>query len=135
MNVTFQDHIIKRYNKNPFLTKNDTPYLVSTVHNVGIAKHDDRYIVLCRLHMHNGRSIINKAKSQDGFPDKWIIQPQDSWEVGGYVPNVVFTFGAVLEDNGTVKIYWDGANTVMHRGTEVVDDLVQLCLSDLRLPL
>ncbi len=49
--------------------------------------------------------------------------------------NAVFTFGAVPEDNGTVKIYWGGANTVMLRGTEVVDDLVQLCLSDLRLPL
>ncbi len=75
MNVTFQDHIIKHYNKNPLLTKDDTPYPVSTVHNASIAKHDDRYIMLSRLHMHDGRSIINKAKSQDGFPDKWIIQP------------------------------------------------------------
>ena len=75
MNMTNKDPIIKRYNKNPFLTKDDTPYPVSTVHNAGIAKHDDRYIMLFRLHMTNGRSIINKAKSQDGFPNKWIIQP------------------------------------------------------------
>ncbi len=28
------------------------------------------------------------------------------WEISGYVPKVVFTCGAVPEDDGTVKIYW-----------------------------
>jgi len=42
--------------------------------------------------------------------DSWILQPEDPWEITGYVHNVVFTCGAVLESDGTVKIYW-GAQT------------------------
>ncbi len=61
--------------------------------------------------------------------DDWILQPEDPWEVTGYVHNVVFTCGAVAEDDGTVKIYWGGADTVMCVGTARIDDLVNLCLS------
>ena len=64
-----------------------------------------------------------------GVSDQWILQPEDPWEVNGYVPNVVFTCGAVPEDDGTVKIYWGGADTVMCAGTAVIDELVALCLS------
>jgi len=63
-----------------------------------------------------------------GVSDQWILQPEDPWEVSGYVPNVVFTCGAVPEDDGTVKIYWGGADTVMCAGTAVIDDLIQCCL-------
>jgi hypothetical protein len=59
-----------------------------------------------------------------GVSDQWILQPEDPWEVTGYVPNVVFTCGAVPEDDGTVKIYWGGADTVMCAGTAVIDELV-----------
>ena len=45
--------------------------------------------------------------------DSWILQPEDPWEVTGYVHNVVFTCGAVAEPDGTVKIIWGGADTVM----------------------
>ena len=38
-----------------------------------------------------------------GVSDQWILQPEDPWEVSGYVPNVVFTCGAVPEDDGTGK--------------------------------
>lgn len=54
-----------------------------------------------------------------GVCDRWILQPEDSWEVNGYVHNVVFTCGAVAEDDGTVKIYWGGADRVMCVGTAV----------------
>ncbi len=64
-----------------------------------------------------------------GVADDWILQPEDSWEVTGYVHNVVFTCGAIPEDDGTVKIYWGGADTVVCMGTAVIDDLVGLCLS------
>lgn len=64
-----------------------------------------------------------------GVGDDWILQPEDPWERSGYVPNVVFTCGAVPEDDGTVKIYWGGADTVMCAGTAKIDDLVSLCLS------
>jgi len=67
-----------------------------------------------------------------GVGDRWILQPEDPWEITGYVPNVVFTCGAVPEDDGTLKIYWGGADKVMCAGTAVIDELVELCLTDSR---
>jgi len=307
-----QSPIVKRYPHNPVLTREDVPYPVATVHNAGIVKHDGRYIMLFRSHLHNGRSIIGKAESTDGFSftvdpepflipatngvfaeyeangvedlricpvedeyllaysayskhgvrialartrdfdvverislitqadyrnvvifpektdgryvrldrphseispwsiwisyssdlvhwgdsrvimksvpyhwdemkigpgappfktskgwlhiyhgvfqtmagavyrlgvalhdlqdpshiigvsDQWILQPEDPWEVTGYVPNVVFTCGAVPEEDGTVKIYWGGADSVMCVGTAMIDELVERCLTDSR---
>jgi len=309
-----KEPIIKRYEKNPILTKNEVPYPVETVHNASVVKHGDKYVMLFRAHLRNGRSIIGLAESEDGlrfrvrrepfitpdkeepfasyeeygvedpricdmdgeylitysayskhgvrvamaktidfiriervslitqadhrnvviFPEKfkghyarldrphseilpwsiwisyspdlihwgdskvvikpmayhwdemkigpgatpiktdkgwlniyhgvfktmagtvyrlgaalhdledpakimgvsdhWILQPEDPWEVNGYVPNVVFTCGAVPEDDGTLKIYWGGADTVMCTGTAVMDELVALCLSVSRPP-
>jgi len=70
-----------------------------------------------------------------GVGDRWILQPQDPWEVVGYVHNVVFTCGAVPEDDGTLKLYWGGADTVMCAGVAVIDELVELCLTDFRPPM
>jgi predicted GH43/DUF377 family glycosyl hydrolase len=64
-----------------------------------------------------------------GVADEWILQPEDPWEVTGYVHNVVFCCGAVAEDDGTVKIYWGGADTVMCFGTASIAELVELCRS------
>jgi hypothetical protein len=57
-----------------------------------------------------------------------ILQPEDPWEITGYVHNVVFTCGAVPEPDGTVKVYWGGADTVMCVGEANMSDLVGLCL-------
>jgi predicted GH43/DUF377 family glycosyl hydrolase len=62
-----------------------------------------------------------------GVGDSWILQPEDPWEITRYVHNVVFTCGAVSEPDGTVKIYWGGADTVMCVGEPNVSDLVALC--------
>ena len=67
-----------------------------------------------------------------GVGNRWILQPEDPWEITGYVPNVVFTCGAVPEDDGTLKLYWGGADKVMCAGTAIVDELVDLCLNDSR---
>jgi predicted GH43/DUF377 family glycosyl hydrolase len=67
-----------------------------------------------------------------GVGDRWILQPEDPWEITGYVHNVVFTCGAVPEENGTLKLYWGGADSVMCAGTAVIDELVELCLTDSR---
>ena len=64
--------------------------------------------------------------------DSWILQPEDPWEVSGYVHNVVFTCGAVPEEDGSVKIYWGGADTVMCVGVAQMDDLLEFCLNDSR---
>ena len=313
--ATFNNPIIKRHPLNPILTKEDVLYPVATVHNAGIVKHGNRYIMLFRSHQFNGRSIIGKAESTDGFSftvdpepfllpatdgvfaeyeacgvedlricplegeyllaysaysrhgvriglaktrdfksiqrlslitqadyrnvvifpekiggryvrldrphseispwsiwisyspdlihwgdsrvvmkpmvyhwdemkigpgappfktaqgwlhiyhgvfqtmagavyrlgaalhdlddparilgvsDQWILQPEDPWEITGYVSNVVFTCGAVPEEDGTVKIYWGGADMVMCAGTANIDDLLECCLHRPRPPL
>jgi len=67
-----------------------------------------------------------------GVGDRWILQPEDVWEVTGYVHNVVFTCGAIAEDYGTLKLDWGGADKVMCVGSAVIDELVELCLTDSR---
>jgi len=67
--------VINRYQNNPILTKKDVPYPVATVHNAGVIKHQDYYIMLFRSHLHNGRSIIGKAVSKDGYHFKVDAKP------------------------------------------------------------
>lgn len=67
-----------------------------------------------------------------GVADDWVLQPEDPWEISGYVHNVVFCCGAVAEDDGTVKIYWGGADSVVCVGTASIADLVDLCLTNAR---
>jgi len=302
-----EEPLVHRYEKNPILTKEQVPYTVETVHNAGVVKFNDRYIMLFRSHLRNGRSIIGIAESADGFhftvsrepfitpsglepfatyeefgvedpricelegeflitysaysrfgvrvtlartrdfktlerialitqadsrnvvifparfnglyarldrphteiapwsiwlsyspdlihwgnsrlvmrplpyhwdemkigpgatpirttegwlhiyhgvfktmdgaiyrlgvalhsledpgqvlavADDWILQPEDPWEKTGYVHNVVFTCGAVPEEDGSLKIYWGGADTVVCAGTASLQALVELC--------
>ena len=67
-----------------------------------------------------------------GVSDRWILAPEDPWEIVGYVHNVVFTCGAVAEDDGTLKLYWGGADKVMCAGTANIDELVDLCINESR---
>jgi predicted GH43/DUF377 family glycosyl hydrolase len=64
--------------------------------------------------------------------DDWILQPVDPWETTGYVHNVVFTCGCIPEVDGTIKIYWGAADTVMCVGTARKDELVDLCVNHSR---
>jgi len=64
--------------------------------------------------------------------DEWILQPEETYEITGYVHNVVFCCGAVVEDDGSVKIYWGGADKVMCVGTAMIEDLVDHCLENSR---
>lgn len=81
------------------------------VYRLGVALHD-----------------LNDPSKILGVSDDWILQPEDPWEISGYVHNVVFSCGAVAEDDGSVKIYWGGADAVMCAGEAKLDDLVDLCL-------
>lgn len=81
-----------------------------SVYRLGVALHD----------------LTNPAKII-GVGNSWILQPEDPWERIGYVHNVVFSCGAVAELDGTVKIYWGGADTVMCVGQALLADLVALC--------
>jgi len=91
------------------------PTMDGSVYRLGVALHD----------LKDPSNII-------GVGDKWILQPETEWEITGYVHNVVFTCGAVPEEDGTVKIYWGGADKVMNVGTANIEELVDLCLHDSR---
>jgi predicted GH43/DUF377 family glycosyl hydrolase len=64
--------------------------------------------------------------------DRWILQPEEVYEITGYVHNVVFSCAAVEEEDGSVKIYWGGADKVMCAGTARIEDLVDYCLEQPR---
>ena len=74
MNTPVKTNIIKRYEGNPILTRKDVPYPVETVHNAGVVKTGERYLMLFRAHRRNGRSIIGLAESSDGF--HFQVNPQ-----------------------------------------------------------
>jgi predicted GH43/DUF377 family glycosyl hydrolase len=64
--------------------------------------------------------------------DNWILQPEEIYEITGYVHNVVFSCAAVPETDGTVKIYWGGADKVMCVGTAILEELVDHCVNNPR---
>lgn len=94
------------------------PTMDGCVYRLGVALHD-----------------INDPSRIIGVGDNWILQPEEPYEITGYVHNVVFACGAVPEDDGTLKIYWGGADTVMCAGTARIKDLVDMCLTNPRKPL
>ncbi len=54
----------------------------------------------------------------------YILAPEKDYERTGEVNNVVFTCGAILEDNGEVKIYYGGADTCVCLATAKLSDLI-----------
>ncbi|MDD2476272.1 MAG: glycoside hydrolase family 130 protein [Dysgonamonadaceae bacterium] len=91
------------------------PTMAGSVYRLGVALHD----------LSNPAKII-------AVGDEWILQPEETYEITGYVPNVVFTCGAIPEPDGSVKIYWGGADTVMCVGTANIEELVDYCLNNSR---
>jgi predicted GH43/DUF377 family glycosyl hydrolase len=94
------------------------PTMDGAVYRLGVALHD----------------LADPAKVL-GVADDWIVSPEDSWELTGYVHNVVFSCGAIAEEDGTLKIYWGAADTVLCVGTAKIDELVALCRDKTRPPL
>jgi len=54
----------------------------------------------------------------------YILSPSEDYERIGDVDNCIFVTGNVLEDDGTVKIYYGGADTVMCLAYAKIDDLI-----------
>jgi len=94
------------------------PTMDGSVYRLGVALHN----------LKNPSEII-------AVGDQWILQPEEVYEITGYVHNVVFTCGAIPEGDGSVKLYWGGADKVMCVGTAMLDDLVDHCLNNPRKPM
>lgn len=56
-----------------------------------------------------------------------LLEPEESYELVGQTPSVVFTCGAVVEGDGSVKLYYGGADTVMCLATTTVEHLLAMC--------
>ncbi len=91
------------------------PTMDGSVYRLGVALHD-----------------LKDPSKMIAVGDEWILQPEEVYEITGYVHNVVFTCGAVPEDDGSVKIYWGGADKVMCMGTANLEALVDHCLRSSR---
>jgi predicted GH43/DUF377 family glycosyl hydrolase len=82
------NNIIK-YEENPILTKDDVPFRVNSIFNAGAVKIKDRYLLLCRTEMPDGRSSFTLAESSDGIKfsvsDKPCLTPQDHKDCFEYV--------------------------------------------------
>ena len=94
------------------------PTMDGCIYRLGVALHDIR----------DPSKII-------AVGDEWILQPEEPYEITGYVHNVVFCCGAVPEEDGSIKIYWGGADSVMCVGTANIEQLVDHCLTNSRQPL
>lgn len=105
--------------------KTDKGWL-SIIHGVRTTMDGAVYRLGCALH------DLKDPANVLGVYEGWILEPEEIYEKTGYVHNVVFTSGAIPEDDGTVKIYWGGADTVMCVGTANINELVDLCLTKSR---
>jgi predicted GH43/DUF377 family glycosyl hydrolase len=54
----------------------------------------------------------------------YVLGPKENYERIGDVDNCIFVTGNVLEDDGTVKIYYGGADTVMCLAFAKLDELI-----------
>ena len=58
-----------------------------------------------------------------------LIAPEAVYETEeGFRTNVIFPTGAILEDDGTVKIYYGASDTVIALVTAKAEDLIRCCL-------
>jgi len=87
------------------------PTMDGSVYRLGVALHD----------LEDPSKIIGRS-------DEWILQPEEPYEITGYVHNVVFTCAAVPHRDDELLIYWGGADTVMNVGTAKISELVAMCL-------
>ena len=61
-------------------------------------------------------------------PSGYLIAPEGDERVGD-VSNVVFTNGAIADDDGRLLIYYASSDTRMHVAESTVDRMVDYCLN------
>ena len=75
---------------------------------------------VCLLDLEDPSKVIAQAKEA-------ILEPEELYELVGQTPSVVFTGGAVVEDNGDIKLYYGGADTVQCVAHTSVQKLLWAC--------
>ncbi|MDY7075783.1 MAG: glycoside hydrolase family 130 protein [Chloroflexota bacterium] len=73
------------------------------------------------LHQEEPWQVVGRASEA-------ILSPIAPEDFQGNVGNVVFTCGAILENDGELKVYYGAADQVMCLATASVDEVITLCL-------
>ncbi len=102
----------------PVKTKEGWLFLYHGVRGFGISNLYKIGAML--LDLNEPWKVIGKTKEP-------ILQPDLDYERIGDVQNVVFTNGWIIEDDGSVKIYYSGADTNICLAETTVDYLLSLC--------
>ncbi|MHC4915706.1 MAG: glycoside hydrolase family 130 protein [Planctomycetota bacterium] len=58
-----------------------------------------------------------------------ILSPRERYERIGDLTNIVFTCGALLEDDGTVTVYYGAADSCICVGTTTAEEIVNRCVA------
>jgi len=74
------------------------------------------------LDLDDPTKIINRCEES-------ILSPREDYERIGDVGNVVFACGAILEDNGELKVYYGGADTHLCVATTNFEELIDFSLN------
>jgi len=59
-----------------------------------------------------------------------LLSPREDYERIGDVGNVVFACGAIVEDDGEVKVYYGAADTAICVATADLDDIIESCFEE-----
>jgi predicted GH43/DUF377 family glycosyl hydrolase len=84
-----------------------TPYCNGLVYRLGLALLD----------LEDPTRVISR-------PGEYLLSPKEPYERVGDVPNVCFACAAILEEDGTVRVYYGGADQVMCLATAKLSDLL-----------
>lgn len=84
------------------------------------ASSENYYLGVMLLDLHDPSKVI-------ACPTRFILAAEEVYECVGQVPNVVFTGGAVEMDDGTLNVYYGGADTRMCLAQTTVERLLQFC--------
>ena len=95
-------------------------------HGVRATMDGNPYVLGVALHQLDDPKKVKVSNIPILFPSKIDCIVKDSGYV--HVPNVVFTCGAIRQDDGTIIIYYGGCDTVMNIGVTHEDVLAELCM-------
>ncbi|MDX9923365.1 MAG: glycoside hydrolase family 130 protein [Ignavibacteriaceae bacterium] len=80
---------IIKYSQNPIITKEHVSFRINSIFNPGAVMFEDKYLLMCRIEMPNGRSALLKALSDDGYnfilDTKPSLTPEDHKDFYEYV--------------------------------------------------
>jgi predicted GH43/DUF377 family glycosyl hydrolase len=84
------------------------------------AQHYVYQLGVCLLALDDPSRVIGRCEEA-------ILEPEEPYELVGQTPSVVFTSGAVLEDDGEIKVYYGGADSVQCLATTTLARMLEAC--------